>query len=167
MKKAIVVVWCVAVCLTLITGCVSFVGGGSVQPDKQAKADNTNLLVKIDIEKNGSVVDYLSSVVYKDTIIIAHSFKEKDASIDEGIIFNFSGRNIRKTSEDSYLIDYSVDLKIPIATGNMNNDGRSANRSFQYTSATNISSINLKLGQPVYIYASNTYKVKLTIDTMK
>ena len=61
MKRAIVLVGCFAVCLTLITGCVSVVGGGSVvQSDKQAKVDNTNLFVKIDIEKNGSVVDYTS-----------------------------------------------------------------------------------------------------------
>ena len=59
MKRAIILVGCFAVCLTLITGCISLVGGS----DKQAQTNNTNLFVKIDIEKNGVPVDSVTSLV--------------------------------------------------------------------------------------------------------
>jgi len=168
MKRAIVLVGCFAVCLTLITGCVSVVGGGSVvQSDKQAKVDNTNLFVKIDIEKNGSVVDYTSSIVYKDTITLTHIFNNKLANECEGTaIFEFVGKNIKKTSEDSYSMDYSIELKVPVAT-TAASGGNTLNRSYQYMQEGSISSINIKLGQPVYIYENNAFKIKLKIDTKK
>lgn len=156
MKRAIVVVGCVAVCLTLITGCISFAGGGSAQPDKQANADNTNLLVKIDVEKDGLHLDSLSSIVSQKYITISNIFREKS---EKGNITSvrFSGNNIKKLSEDTYSMDYNLNIDIRIeSNGNM--------QSMQVGSS---STINIKLRQPVCIYESNTYRVKLTIDTKK
>ena len=169
MKRAIILAWCFAVCLMLFTGCISFVGGGSVvQSDKQAKVENTNLFVKVDIEKNGSVVDYTSSIVYKDAITLTHTFNNKLAKECEGTaVFEFVGKNIRKTSEDSYSMDYSIGLKVPVATTTTTSGGNTLNRSVQYMSEGSISSINIKLGQPVYIYENNEFKIKLMIDTKK
>jgi len=166
MKRAIILAGCFAVCLTLVAGCISVVGGGSVPHDKQTKADNVNLFVKIDIEKNGAVVDYTSSIVSKDNITLTHAFKIKPANEYEmATMFGFTGKNIRKSSEDSYSMDYSVDLKFPVETASAG--GGTVNRSFQYMTDGCLSSITIKLGQPAYIYENNSYKVKLTIDNKK
>lgn len=123
--------------------------------DNENRADNTNLSVKIEIEKNGASTECLSSVVSKDTIYVSHAFQEKqeNGSIN-ATIFSFSGTDIRKLSTGCYSINYKVGLKVPLLIGK---------DSIQYQDIGSISSINVNLGQPVYLFENNTYKVKMTI----
>ncbi len=164
MKRAIILVGCFAVCLTLITGCISLVGGS----DKQAQTNNTNLFVKIDIEKNGVPVDSVTSLVSESSITLSHSFKEKMASErEETMNWKFRIQNMQKLSENSYLTNYGVDLIIPTETYSRSNDSKFITISFQYVQEGGNSSKIVKLCEPAYVYENTPFKVKLTIDTKK
>ncbi|MFA6102805.1 MAG: hypothetical protein WCV67_18235 [Victivallaceae bacterium] len=156
MKKVITLFCCFAVCLFLLPGCISFISDVK-HPDKQSQPEN--LLVKIDVEKNGATLDTLSAIVSKDKLAVSDSFQEKlENDIAAKTFFQFNGDNIRKTSADSYSIDYKISFKVPAAV-----DAGKNSKSFQYTDIGSASSITIKSGQPMYILETPAYKVKLTI----
>jgi hypothetical protein len=157
MRRMITLVCCFAVCFFLMAGC-NTICGSPTQSNKQSQADNINLLVKIDIEKNGAPLDSLSSIVSKDRISISHACQEKQESDDCRIMLSFVGSNIKKSSEDSCSMDYSISMQLPLVVSR----GKDM-KSVQHTAVGSNSSINIKLGQPAYIYESSAYKVKLTI----
>ena len=160
MKKMMAYVCCCVICLLPVTGCISIEGGHSANVDKQVKNDNTNLCARIDVEKNGASICYCSSIVSRNTITISHAFQEKDNS--GTIILAFTGNDIKQLSENSYSMNYKIGLKVPMAVSS----GKDS-RSFQYTEEGSSSTMNIKLGQPVYIYENTMFKVKLTLDMMK
>ena len=102
----------------------------------------------MDLEKNGVLLDGISSIVSKDKTALSTCPKQGD-DIDN-VILGFRGNNISKISEDCYSMDYSIDMQIPVKNRGSMTIGCS-------------SSINIKSGQSVYIYESNIYKVKLTV----
>ncbi len=163
MKRMIISTLCFATCLFLIAGCFSITDNAK-QPEAYSKTEDVNLFVKIDIEKNGVPLDYFSSIVSKDTIVISNIIQEKqeNGSGTSPIIFEFNGKKITKLSADSYSMDYKIGIKMPILVGNSKDS-----KTVQYVDTGSNSSINIRLGQPVYIFENNTYKFKMTIDTKK
>ncbi len=154
MKRIITLVCCFAVCLFLMAGCIC-IATGSRQPDRQTPTGNINLLVKIDVEKNGAPLDSLSSIAAKDKVAISNSCQEKQGDY---ITVQFCGSNIKKFSADSYSMDYRINLTVPTVTIS----GRDI-KNTNYTTLGSDSSINMKSGQPACIFESNIYKVKMTV----
>ena len=172
MKRRVTILFCCfAACLVLLSGCISVIDAAPHSSGKQSKADNVNLLFKIDVEKNGVLLDSISSIASKDSITISDSCQEKQNN-SHNIILTFTGRNIKNVSEDSYSMVYGIGLQVPSITCDMVNNGPSGSNSstrasVQYVTLNSNSSINVKSGQPVCIYENNVYKVKLTITIQK
>jgi len=139
--KTVLLGCCLTIGLFSVTGCI----GTSVINASCAKTsiptDNTNLFVKIEIEKDGSPVQYCSSIVSKNTITIYHSFKLDN---DNAGLINMSllGKNIRKLDENNYSMDYAAELKIPVLIVETSR-GNEISRSRQYTTEGSISSLNI------------------------
>ena len=152
MRRIITLVCCFAVCFFLAAGWIGVIGSVE-ESDQQFQTGDINLLVKIDVEKNGTPLDYVSSIASRDKIIIFHKLQGKQEN-GNPVSLEFCGNNIKNFSEDCYSMDYNISLSVPAIDNNNN---------VQYRKLGCNSSINIKSGQPVCIFENNTYKVKLTI----
>ncbi len=159
-------------CFLLIAGCSSMTDNTKPSRTESSTTDNTNLFIKIDIEKNGVPLDFLSSIASKDVINISQALQEKqeNGSLSSPTMFKFSGNNIKRLSAGNYSIDYKVGLQVPISVSAPQAQGKDSTphqvyQSVQYVDTGTTSSINVELNQPVYIFGSKTYKIKMTVNT--
>lgn len=169
-RRVIILFCCFTACIVLLSGCINVVDATPHSGSKLSKTDNVNLLVKVDLEKNGAPLDSISSIVSKDNITLTHACRLKPENSAEIITLKFTGSNIRKLSDDSYSIDYKIGMSIPMkvaATSASESSNRNLMGGVQYCEAGSSSSISVKSGQPAYIYESNAYKVKLTVTVQK
>lgn len=159
MKRVMLLACCFAAGLVFLSGCVGVIGTATRPASTPPKSNDTNLLVKVDFEKNGVLLDSISSLVSKDSIpVIQHTYHEKQKKSGAMTILSFSANNIRKVSDRNYSMNYKAKLSAPVVISQ--NTGGSTT---QYTEFSSDSSLNIKLGQSAYIYESNIYKIKLTV----
>lgn len=163
MKRAITLVCCFAATLTLLFGCVGVIGTATRPASTPPESNDHNFLVKVDFEKNGALLDSISSIASKDSIpIIQQIYNEKQKKSVAMTILSFSANNIRKVSDRNYSMNYKVRLSAPVVISQS-----ASGSTIQYTEFGSDSSLNIKLDQPTYIYESNVYKVKLTVTVPK
>ena len=158
MKRIITLTCGFAVCFFLMAGCINILTA-TRQPG-HTQTENINLLVKIDVEKNGAPLDSLSSIAAKDKVTISNSCQDKQGDY---ITVQFCGSNIKKFSADSYSMDYRINLTVPTITISGKDAGGKDIKNTNYTVLGSDSSINMKSGQPACIFESNIYKVKMTV----
>lgn len=152
MEKINLLVSCLVGCL-LFTGCNAIQNNNQPIESKSYKNCNSNLSVKLDIEKNGVKLDHLSTVSSgKNDFSLASSIQDSKGS-SHIIMFQFSAKNISKIAHNVYSMNYSVSMKIPFSVG----------KSLRYSEVGNNSSINIILGQQACIYANKDYKVKILV----
>jgi len=163
MKRVMTLVCCFAAGLVFLSGCVGVIGTATRPASTPPKSNDTNLLVKVDFEKNGILIDSISAIVSKDSIpVIQHTYHEKQKKSEMVIGLSFNANNIKKVSKETYSMNYKVRLTVPFVI-TQNAYGSST----LHTEFVSDSSLNIKLDQPAYIYESNVYKVKMTITVPK
>ena len=163
MKRVMTLACCFAAALSLLSGCVGVIGTATRPASTPPKSNDHNLLVKVDFEKNGVLLDSISAIVSKDSIpVIQHTYHEKQKKSEMVIGLSFNANNIKKVSKGTYSMNYKVRLTVPfVITKN------AYGSSTLHTEFISDSSLNIKLDQPTYIYESNVYKVKLTVTVQK
>ena len=103
MKKVMILACCLAACLVLLSGCVGVIGTATRPASTPPESKDTNLLVKVDFEKNGVLIDSISSIVSKDTVpVIQGRYHEKQKKSVMVTGLSFSANNIRKVSKEIY-----------------------------------------------------------------
>ena len=126
MKRMVIMACFLTTCFLLIAGCSSMTDNTKPSRTESSTTDNTNLFIKIDIEKNGVPLDFLSSIASKDVINISQALQEKqeNGSLSSPTMFKFSGNNIKRLSAGNYSRDYKVGLQVPISVSAPQAQGR-------------------------------------------
>lgn len=150
MKKMLLFVFCVGLC-SLFTGC-SMVSSKSSCAKVAAENCNSNLTLEFVIEQNGVALDRLSYLVAGKKSTSANTVFTVGEDMG-GLLIRIN--NIKKISSKNCLVDYSINLRIPVKLGP---------RRIQSTDLSSSSSINAELGQQVCLYSNKEYKIKMLIS---
>ncbi len=133
--------------------------------NSSAEKNNSNLFVKLEIEKIGLPPETLSSIVSGNSIsihgVLFQEKKENEASSTRPTIFEFSGREIKKLSSERCSMEYDARFVFPVV---IKNSEHPLAHSVEYKNAGAISSVNFALGETLCIFDDSVFKVCMTVD---